>query len=137
MKIDLVTQTPAGDFALIIVEQGPWPVGTEADQLLRVQDRLNDYLNALLGGHLARQYPVSAGRAVRIQVDGYDVPNHLVKPLVERFSEAALAAPEVAEMVGPGKLIKEITFVYEGQAIEAPEGHVGKWRELWRRLTSG
>lgn len=75
--IDLITETPeTGEFALILVEDGPWPED-DADWnqcLSRIQSRIYDAVDVAIDGHLAAKYPDSKGRAVRVQIDS---PNGL------------------------------------------------------------
>jgi len=70
--LDLITETPeTGEFALIIVEDGPWP-DKDADWkecLSGIQKRIYDAIDIAIDGQLAAKYPDSKGRRVRVQID--------------------------------------------------------------------
>lgn len=75
--IDLITETPeTGEFALILIESGPWPDKDSdwSEYLSRIQKRIYDAIDIAIDGHLAAKYPDSKGRSVRIQIDS---PNGL------------------------------------------------------------
>ena len=81
--IDLITETSeTGEFALILVEDGPWPEDdTEWTRCLsRIQSRIYDAVDVAIDGHLAAKYPDSKGRAVRVQIDS---PNGLPSALAK------------------------------------------------------
>jgi hypothetical protein len=68
--IDLITEThETGEFALILVEDGPWPIkGPDWKECLsRIQNRIYDAIDIAIDGHLAARYPDSKGRRVRVQ----------------------------------------------------------------------
>lgn len=72
--VDVVVQDAAnGRWKLILVETSEW-VGSP-DQLLKLQEKLNNYLIFALDGEMARVYPESAGKPVVIQIDSYSEPD--------------------------------------------------------------
>jgi hypothetical protein len=40
-----------------------------ADRVLQLQEKVNNYLSFALDGQMARQYPESAGKPIRLQLD--------------------------------------------------------------------
>jgi hypothetical protein len=71
--IDLVTDDAAsGEVVLVMLEERPWQSAPE--QLRQLEAKFNAYLEYVLGGHLARQYPQYAARRVRFQLDCAENP---------------------------------------------------------------
>lgn len=69
-KIDVISFDPKKDeIALILVLEKDW--GEEPNRLLRLQDRLNQYLAFALDGELAQRYSNQQYKSVRIQIDCY------------------------------------------------------------------
>jgi hypothetical protein len=52
---------------LVMLEERSW--GTDPGQLRQLENKFNSYLDYLLDGHLAAQYPQYEGRRVRFQLD--------------------------------------------------------------------
>jgi hypothetical protein len=72
VTLDLVTFDPRNDeFVLYLVEDGPWPDSEHnwAICLRRIQARVYDAMDVAIDGHLARQFPDSTGKKVRVEVD--------------------------------------------------------------------
>ena len=66
--IDLISLDPeANEVVLLMLEERPW--GTVSNQLEQLDDKYNSYVSYVLDGHLAKQYPQYADKAVRIQLD--------------------------------------------------------------------
>jgi len=66
--IDLISLDPeANEVVLLMLEERPW--GTVPNQLEQLDDKYNSYISYVLDGHLAKQYPQYADKAVRIQLD--------------------------------------------------------------------
>ncbi len=66
--IDLISLDPeANEVVLLMLEKRPW--GTVPNQLEQLDDKYNSYVSYVLDGHLAKQYPQYADKAVRIQLD--------------------------------------------------------------------
>ena len=72
--VDLITRDDAtGEVVLVMLEERPW--GSDAGQLRQLEAKFNAYLEYVLGGHLARQYPDYAGLPVRFQLDCAENPS--------------------------------------------------------------
>ena len=84
VTIDLVTERPDGRFAMILVEQGPW-TGDRDKHLRMLQDRLYDYVDVAIDGHLAKRFPESSGRGIVIRIDAYETPAALRNGLSRYF----------------------------------------------------
>jgi hypothetical protein len=84
--IDLVTQEPGDEWALIVVEEGDWDGSDE--QLQALQEKLNNYLKFALDGEMARMYPESQGKKTRIQLDLYSEPDAKTLRFIKRAQEA-------------------------------------------------
>ena len=66
--IDLITPDPtSGEVVLLIIEERPW--GSDKNQLVQFDEKLNRYLAYILDGFLGRQYPQYENTPVRIQID--------------------------------------------------------------------
>jgi hypothetical protein len=71
--VDLVTDDPAtGEVVLLMLEERRW--GTSDAQLRELEAKFNAYLEYVLGGHMARQYPDYAQLPVRFQLDCAESP---------------------------------------------------------------
>jgi hypothetical protein len=71
--VDLVTEDPAADeVVLVMLEERPWD--SDPEQLRQLEAKFNAYLEYVLGGHLAQQYPQYVGRRVRFQLDCVENP---------------------------------------------------------------
>ena len=71
--VDLVTEDVGSDeVVLVMLEERPWD--TAPEQLRQLEDKFNSYLEYVLGGHLAQQYPNYAGRRVRFQLECAENP---------------------------------------------------------------
>jgi hypothetical protein len=70
--LDLVTYDPKSDeFVLYLVEDGPWPSSDPEwrECLKRIQERIFDAVNAAVDGGVAKKFPDSKGKPVRVQLD--------------------------------------------------------------------
>jgi hypothetical protein len=66
--IDLISlDAEANQVVLLMLERRPW--GTVPDQLEQLDEKYNSYVSYVLDGHLVKQYPQYADKAVRIQLD--------------------------------------------------------------------
>jgi hypothetical protein len=84
--VDLVTYDPAsGEFALIMTEDREWD--GSADRVLQLQEKINTYLSFLLDGQMAREYPESVGKPVRIQLDCVAEPDGNAAHFIELVRE--------------------------------------------------
>ncbi len=71
--VDLITtDETTGEVVLVMLEERRW--GTDAEQLRQLEAKFNSYLEYVLGGHMAKQYPAYAERAVRFQLDCAENP---------------------------------------------------------------
>lgn len=71
--IDLISEDDAsGEVVLVMLEERPWE--SEPDQLRQLEAKFNAYLEYVLGGHLAQQYPEYAARPVRFQLECAENP---------------------------------------------------------------
>ena len=71
--VDLISDDPqSGEVVLVMLEERPWQSAPE--QLRQLEDKFNSYLEYVLGGHLAQQYPQYAGRRVRFQLECAENP---------------------------------------------------------------
>lgn len=71
--VDLVTDDPAtGEVVLVMLEERPW--GSAPEQLRQLEAKFNAYLEYVLGGHMAKQYPDYAERPVRFQLECAENP---------------------------------------------------------------
>lgn len=112
VTIDFVARDqPHGGWALVLVEEGPWPKREIPSHLLRVQDRLYGCLDAAVDGLVARQFPASVGHPLLIRLDAYDVPRAELTEFFERFSSAVPLLPDY------GEAIRQCTH-YPGIAFE-------------------
>jgi len=68
--MDLITHDPATDeFVIYIVESPPWGEDALDQRLREIQDKIYDAFDIAVDGHLAKRFPTSSGKAIRIQVD--------------------------------------------------------------------
>jgi len=71
--VDLITPDEAtGEVVLVMLEERPW--NSVPDHLRQVEAKFNAYLEYVLGGHMAKQYPQYAERSVRLQIDCVENP---------------------------------------------------------------
>jgi len=87
IELDFITYDPTNDeFVLYLVEDGPWPddEAGERKYLEDLQDRLLCAADAAIDGGVAKKFPDSRGKRVRIQVDS----PHGAPPSVDELVEA-------------------------------------------------
>jgi Family of unknown function (DUF6572) len=71
--IDLITEDEAsGEVVLVMLEERSW--GSDPEQMRQLEAKFNAYLEYVLGGHMAVQYPQYADRRVRFQLDCAENP---------------------------------------------------------------
>ncbi len=124
LVIDLITRDPkSGEYALYLVEDGPWPTEEDHDAwdqaLRRIQDRIYDLVESALDGRVAQLYPQTQSQRLGIQVDSpHGCPDGLGQ-LVRRMDEHTRESPEFASDVGEGKPVAALRIV---------TGHeIGRW----------
>ena len=95
VKIDFITHDGQNDeYVMYLVEEGPWNRKTLADRMRSIQARVYKAVDAAVDGHLARAYPESRGRKLRIQVDLHGEPPNDVEALVLRLAKHITQAEE-------------------------------------------
>jgi hypothetical protein len=137
VKIDLVTRHAAGDtYSLILVEEGPWPGQALSQELHRVQDRLNDVLDAVLQGVVAQRFPETNGRHIVIRLDGYGLPDAPVGELCSRFADHVQTSSDVRAACGSSAFASSLRFEFSLSPL--PQGPPPQKRSLpwWKRLFS-
>lgn len=97
-------------WAMVLVEEGPWPKGDLENQLRRVQDRLYGCIDAAIDGQLAEQSPESKGKTVTVRLDCYNVPQAEVKEFFERFSKQVLLLPDYREALKNSPFLASLSF---------------------------
>lgn len=107
--IDLITEKPDGTFVMILVEEGPWS-GDAEGHLRRIQERLFNYVDIAVDGHLASLHPESRGRTVLIRVDAYGTPDGEVSAFVEQFASHVGTSAEVREAISDRGFVRAIDF---------------------------
>ena len=71
--VDLITRDETtSEVVLVMLEERPW--GTDPEQLRQLEAKFNAYLEYVLGGHMAKQYPDYADCPVRFQLDCVESP---------------------------------------------------------------
>jgi hypothetical protein len=111
VTIDLITQDPKRDsIILVAVEEGPWPSSSIEEQLIRVQNKLLDYVDIAVGGQLARRYPDSIGRQVIIRLDSYDTPREATEQLFFRIAEYVHGSTDIQATITKERYISGIAF---------------------------
>jgi hypothetical protein len=120
-RVDLVTESPSGEIALIMSETRPWDGSPE--RLLELQNKLNTYYAFVESGELYERYPQAKGRPLRFQLD-------TLEPLDP-------ATQQVAEEVERSLAEEGIRFVveqYEPELVERVTAERTKRRRRsWRR----
>jgi len=71
--VDLISfDATRNEVVLLMLEERPWD--TDPEQLRQLEAKFNSYLEYVLGGHLAQQYPDYAGKDVCFRLDAADAP---------------------------------------------------------------
>ena len=82
--VDLIYPDMERDQVVLrLVETRPWNLGPE--QISQLEEKFNNYLDYVLDGWMARQYPQYAGKRVRIQLICQAMPSGLVKRMLDEF----------------------------------------------------
>jgi hypothetical protein len=99
--IDFVLSSPDGnEYVLVLVEDRPW---TQPGVIDHLTDRVNRCVSYVRDGLLARDFPETVGRTIRVDVRYAEPPDPDVEALFLRF-EAALSQRGLdfsAEELGP------------------------------------
>ena len=97
--LDLVTLSESGDeAALIMVAAEPWT----DEKVLALQAKTQAYLTYIESGGMARDYPNTVGKRLRLQLD----TTHPLSELAKRF--IAVAKAEWCEPVGIAFLVTKL-----------------------------
>jgi hypothetical protein len=84
--IDLVTYDPRyGEYVLIMTEERQWD--GSADRVLQLQEKVNNYLLFALDGQMVKEYPDSAGKPIRLQLDCVAEPDAESARFIELLRE--------------------------------------------------
>jgi hypothetical protein len=112
VKIDVISYDPVHDeFALYLVENGPWAEPSLERRLRLVQDRIYSVIDVVVDGHLAEKFPESKGKKVRIQIDGYGDPPEGLERLVHAFSELPRGNSEYGRAIEASSFFSGLRFV--------------------------
>lgn len=113
---DLVNDDPVNDeFVLYLVEDGPWDPSELGLRLCTIQDRLYNAFDAAIDGHVAKRFPDSRGRNIRIQLDCHDEPPPQVEVLVSRFSEHLRNSSDYQEDIKNSEFVNHVRIVTRSQ----------------------
>jgi hypothetical protein len=78
--------------------------------LRKLQERLNDYVDIAVDGHLASLHPSSRGKVVTIRVDAYDTPRGAVRGFVERFARYVEESSELQDSIAEQGFVRALDF---------------------------
>jgi hypothetical protein len=110
VTLDLVGADSKRGITLILFVHGPWE--SDTDQNLRVvQDRLYDYLEAIVGGDLEVQFPSIENTTRTIRVECRSTPCGLVPEFVRNFEEGIWGAPQWSEAILDSPCGRNLNFV--------------------------
>jgi hypothetical protein len=85
-RIDLIGVDEKNDrVVLSMIETRPW--GTRGENLRDLQEKLNTYLNYVLGGQMVSDYPLTQGKRVAFRL-------HAAYPLTDKEERYILLARE-------------------------------------------
>ena len=88
--VDLIRLDAAtGEVVLVMLEERPWE--TDPEQIRQLEAKFNAYLEYVLGGHMAKQYPDYAEKPVRLQLDCAENPRPEDGAFVTAMSNFAAA----------------------------------------------
>ena len=108
-NVDFVAEGSAGEWIMVLVEQGPWH-NLEEQELYRIQTRLYDCLEAALDGQVAHRFPESKGKSIKIRLDCYDLPKEKISLFFLRFTNGVLDTPDYISATVGNKWVKDISF---------------------------
>jgi len=95
---------------IVLVEEGPWEPNEINTELRRVQNRLYDCVDAALDGQLANKFPATNGKVIKIQLDGYNLPETEMSEFFETFSENIFQIEDYAQALEKSKFVEGIIF---------------------------
>ena len=118
VTIDLITQLPDDDWAVTLVEQGPWSEGDCDDRLSALQDRLWGCFETITLGLLANKYPDSLGAKVVIRLHCYDTPHVPCLSLFEAFADQASSAFRSNSGSPSDQFVEEMKFTFSHRTLK-------------------
>lgn len=116
--IDLITEQENGNFVLVAVEQGPWATDEITSELSRLQDRLYDFIDVAVDGHLADKYPDSSGKTITIRLDCYNTPEEHVTGFFRRFVSTVNCSEEISEAIERQGFVAKLEFELNCKTIQ-------------------
>lgn len=123
-SIDLITENPKTDeFALILVEDGPWPTSDTAwpEYLRRIQGRIYDAIDVAVDGHLAAKYPDSRGKPVRVEVNCPSGVPPALATLVGEIRAYIAADGEYSKAIAKSPFIQGLIIATRQEASPLPK----------------
>lgn len=90
------------------MEEGPWPPEKHEVELHRLQDRLLACFDAVVGGHLAAQFPESDRSDVNIRLDCYNLERCLITPIFEAVRQYVDEQPDCRAAVDTSPHVKTV-----------------------------
>jgi hypothetical protein len=108
----VISEDPTNkEWALYLVEEGPWNGEELEARLNALQDRIYNAVDVAIDGHLASKFPDSMGKAVRVQVDCYDDPPEEAETIVRGTAEAVQNDAEYQRAIRDSKFITGMRIV--------------------------
>ena len=95
---------------MVAVEQGPWPPNSTNEQLVRLQNKLLDYVDAAVDGGLAQKYPDSVGKTVVVRLDFYDTPREETEQLLFRIAEHVHRSSDIQAAIASKRYVAGLDF---------------------------
>jgi hypothetical protein len=112
VRIDFITFDPSStEWALYLVEEGPWQLDQTEHRLRDLQSRILDAVDVAIDGHLRSKYPDSVGQLVRIQVDSHGGAPVEVEEMVVRLNEVVAESDEYQADLAEKGFIKALRIV--------------------------
>ena len=118
--VDLVTESPSGEIALIMSDTGTWDGSPE--RVLQLQNKLNTYYEFIESGRLYELHPDAKGRPLRIQLDTLEPLDPTTRRLAEQVEQS------LAE-----EGIRFVVEQYDPEVVERVTADLAKKRRRWPR----
>jgi len=84
--VDLISfDKKKGEVEITMIEIRPW--ATDTNQLVELQEKFNNYLDYVLDGHFAQQYPQYQGKPLKFCLACATPPEETVKRLIGSMEE--------------------------------------------------
>lgn len=116
LTINFITRRGDGAIVLTLVEQGPWDESAVAAELERVEQRLYDCLNVVLGGQLAARHPDSKGQPIVIVLDCFDLPEEPLRDFAREFVERVTNWDALREELKTCDYTSSVDFAFQAQS---------------------